>query len=101
MGKKDRCNVNVVLNQISFGDSPFWPEKFVEVCELHYTTIHLDFQILFLPWEFYPRYVRRSLTSGVFASTDYGRMIFAGRNLDHFRLKISDLRFAVLPLLLL
>src|ERR1044072_7054854 len=101
MGKKNRCNVNVVLNQISFGDSPFWPEEFVEVCEPHYTTVHFDFQILFVRWEFYPRDVRRSFTSEVLASTDYGRMIFARRNLDHFRLKISDFRLRALPLPLL
>ena len=84
-------NIKVVLNQVSLSDPPFRPEEFVEVCELHYAAVHFDFQIFFVLRKLYPRDVRSSFTSGVFASTDYGRMIFASRNLDHFRLKISDL----------
>src|SRR4051794_6914789 len=43
--QKRWSNVEVILNQISFRDSEFRPEQFVEIGELHDPSTELDFKI--------------------------------------------------------
>ena len=101
VGKKDRGNVDVVLNQVSFGNSQLRPKQFVEVREFNHTTVQFNFEARFVPGQLDSRNLGSSFTTWVFASTNNGRMVFASGNLDHFGLKISDFRLASTPLLLL
>src|ERR1700741_2994393 len=63
--KENRCNIDVILNQVSLSDSPFWPEQLVEVSELHHAIVYFDFEVLFALWEFYSWDVGGAFTSGV------------------------------------